>query len=460
MSVVINSKIGENRSLPRVWAEGMKLARLGYKPEQTFTAKVIDDGVLIKLSDSGDRKISRRTRMGCVMPLIEVRAEFLLDVFKVGDPIRIAVKRNSIKITRHHLQKAADSRLTRFMNRLKSNKPLRMGSLFQGGAILDSAIHAGFEREGVASYVKTVVELEGKYLESSLKNNPQLWQDDSVIIESPIQWVDMTRKAVDLEGLVVGLPCTGASKEGITRNQLEFAEAHKDAGALFYWFLNFVQVSQPAFIVIENVENYMKTASMAVIRSVLNTLGYSLQERILDGEEMGALERRKRMCAVAVTHGLEDCFDLDSIEPIRTKEETLSAVLEDIPLDSDMWKPFEGLVAKEKRDKAAGKGFKMIKTYPADTFVHVIKRGYAKVRSNEVYIPHPSIEGLYRMLTVKEHAAVKTVPPHLIEGNSVTVGHEILGQGVIYCAFEAVGKALAKAFKQLTICSENEALAA
>lgn len=48
---------------------------------------------------------------------------------------------------------------------------ITVASLFHGGGVLDNAVHAGLERAGVTSYVKVAVELESKYLESSLASN-------------------------------------------------------------------------------------------------------------------------------------------------------------------------------------------------------------------------------------------------------------------------------------------------
>jgi hypothetical protein len=45
---------------------------------------------------------------------------------------------------------------------------------------------------------------------------------------------------------------------------------------------------------------------------------------------------------------------------------------------------------------------------------------------------------LTRLLTLTEHCAVKGAPASIIAGNSNTVGHEILGQGICVPAFEAV----------------------
>src|SRR5699024_8649520 len=136
----------------------------------------------------------------------------------------------------------------------------------------------------------------GKYLDASLRNNPELWDEHSIVIESPVQDVDLRKRPPQTDLLIGGIPCTGASKSGRSKNKLTFAESHAAAGAMFFSFLEFAKAVNPAVILIENVPEYQNTASMEVIRSVLASLGYTVQERVLDGFEFGALERRQRLC--------------------------------------------------------------------------------------------------------------------------------------------------------------------
>ncbi|MDA1379357.1 hypothetical protein PCI56_04990 [Plesiomonas shigelloides subsp. oncorhynchi] len=68
------------------------------------------------------------------------------------------------------------------------------------------------------------------------------------------------------------------------------------------------------------------------------------------------IERRKRLCVVALSHGI-DGFELEKVQSVRTKESRIQDILEPVPLDSERWKSFDYLAEKELRDKAAGKGF-------------------------------------------------------------------------------------------------------
>ena len=210
---------------------------------------------------------------------------------------------------------------------------------------------------------------------------------------------------------------------------------------MFFNFLQFVEALNPAVVLIENVPEYQNTASMEVIRSVLSSLGYSLQERILDGNEFGVIERRKRLCVVALSHGI-DGFEPEKVQPVRTKESRIQDILEPVPLDSERWKSFDYLAEKELRDKAAGKGFSRQLLTGDDEFCGTIGKDYAKCRSTEPFIVHPEQPELSRIFTPTEHCRVKGIPEELIQGLSDTVAHQILGQSVVFPAFEALALAL------------------
>lgn len=228
-------------------------------------------------------------------------------------------------------------------------------------------------------------------------------------------------------------------------------EEHDSAGALFFNALNWIQRTNPGLIILENVKPYQSTASMAVIRSVLASLGYVVQERILNGCEFGALENRDRLCVVAVTEGLEDFIDIGDVVPLWTKPEKLSDVLEDIPLDDPRWKSYDYLRAKELRDIEAKKGFRRQLFTGEETYISTVTRAYNKARSTDPFIQHPTDPLLSRLLTVKEHARVKGIDESLVDvpWMATTTRHEVLGQSVVWPVFEAVGHAIGQGLARM-----------
>jgi DNA (cytosine-5)-methyltransferase 1 len=441
MPTIVNTKLGEHRGKKRIWLEGQKLAREGYLPGMKYDLEIKDTKVILHVSEQGKFTVSKRERNGRLSPIIDISAQELAHIFDGVEMLRVAIKNGAIVISAHHQQLRVKERVERLVNKLETGEPLRVCSLFHGGGVLDKALHKGLWDAGLRSKIAVAVELESKYLDSSLRNNPELWDEHSMVIESPIQAVSVNRNPPQVDILAGGVPCTGASKSGRSKNKLEFAESHEAAGAMFFNFLQFVEALNPSIVLIENVPEYANTASMEVIRSVLGSLGYIVQERVLDGNEFGVLEKRKRLCAVAISKGIEG-FNLDNVQPVRTKEACLKEVLEVVDHDSERWKSFDYLADKEKRDKAAGKGFSRQLLSGEEQFCGTIGKDYAKCRSTEPFIVNESDASLSRILTPAEHCRVKGIPETVVEGLSDTTAHQILGQSVVFPAFEAVAKEL------------------
>lgn len=463
MTTIINTKIGESKSVARLWLEGEKLARAGVRTGQKYALKSAgsDRAELRLVDDTYQGKtfnVSRRSKNGIEVPLMEVRSDELKEIFSC-ERVRVALRHGRILVTANYLEMKVRERIRKLVEQMKSGDQLATCSLFHGGGVLDRALHSGLARSGVSSFVQIGVELESVYLDASLRNNPELWRDDSVVVCSDIREMDWGNNVPGCSILVSGIPCTGASSAGRAKNKLEFAESHEDAGALFVDFLNAVKATNPAVVLIENVDDYQKTASMTVIRSVLSSLGYLISEAILDSNDYGTLERRKRLVVVAVSKGMP-AFDLGLVQPVRSKENSLNEVLEDVPFDSDRWKPFEYLAAKEERDIAAGKGFVRQLLDGTEGYCGCIGRHYAKCRSTEPFLKHPKDPSLLRIFTPVEHARVKAIPEEMISGVSSTVAHQILGQSVAYPVFDAVGAALGQYLQEFMESAEPVAKAA
>ncbi|MGI6407713.1 MAG: DNA cytosine methyltransferase [Thiopseudomonas sp.] len=441
MTIIVNTKLGEHRGKNRFWLEGEKLLQAGYTPGTKFDLELNDRQILLHASDEGKFTVSRRNRNGVIQPIIDLKADELSQLFQTGELLRVAIRNGKIVISAHHQQARIRERIERLARKLATGEPLSVCSLFHGGGVLDRAFHKGLSNAGVRSKIAVAVELEGQYLDSSLRNNPKLWDKNSIVIESPIQDVDLSKAPPEVDLCIAGLPCTGASKAGRSKNKLEFAESHDEAGAMFFNFLQFVQKLNPSIVVIENVPEYQGTASMVVIRSVLQSLGYKIQERILDGNEFGALEDRKRLCAVAISSDV-DGFDLSKTESLRKKESRISEILEDVPQDSPRWKSFDYLAAKEARDKAAGKGFRRQLLTGDSESCGCIGRHYAKCRSTEPFLINPEIPSESRLFTPAEHCRIKAIPEQVISGLSDTIAHQILGQSIVFPVFEAVATSI------------------
>lgn len=455
MASVIYTRLSTHKEKPRIWLEGGKLKREGVESGTTLYVRFDKSGKRIVMSRDSkgyDRiaNVSFRSRNGQTLPVIDLRDDTLAEVFANDEDLKVSLHQGRILIVRHIRHEKIEERETRLKETLAKGEPLKVASLFHGGGVLDLSVHKGLARAGVNSYVKVVSERESDYLESSLKNNGCLWRDDSLVLEGPVQMMNFdTRSAPQVDLLLAGIPCTGASVAGRAKNKLKCAEEHDDAGALFYYFLRAVEAMNPSVVVIENVPTYQNSASMYVIRSVLQQCGYTLTERVMSGNQFGTLEDRQRLCVVATSVGLETDFSLDNVLPLYKKEESLAEILEDVPADSPRWKSFSYLADKEARDIAAGKGFKRQLLTPEADKCGTIGRSYAKCRSTEPFVVADHDSSLSRLFTPVEHARVKKIPESVIADLPETTAHEILGQSVLMPVFEAVAFTLGQELKRL-----------
>lgn len=444
MPTLINTKLQSHRGCPRIWLEGAKILREGFVPGLRYRMMERNKTLVLTICDSGDYVVSIRKRGAVSFPVIDITQQRLGDMFSGVERLRVVVRDGCIIISIHHHHQNSRNRYCRLIHNLQQKSSLTIGSLFHGGGILDKAVHQGFSNQGIDTKLGIAVELESQYLDASLTNNVELWSATSMAVESGVQYLQLQPGATQFDGVVAGIPCTGASLSGRSKLKLTYAEDHELAGACFFWFLMFVHSVNPAFVLVENVPAYASTASASVIRSVLQTLGYHLQERVFSGCEFGALEDRKRWVLVALSDGLQEGFNLNAVQPLRTKPSRLRDILDPVPPDSDCWKPYDYLADKEQADKAAGKGFRRQLLTPDDTQCGTIGRSYNKARSTEPFLRHPEDPDRSRLFTPREHARLKGIPESVVDGLCTTTAHEVLGQSVVFPVFEAIAQALAK----------------
>ncbi|MGP4943171.1 DNA cytosine methyltransferase [Pseudoalteromonas nigrifaciens] len=460
MPSLINRNLTEHRGAPRIYLDGALLNELGVDLDNPFYDRIWEsDRLILRLNSAGKYKVSSKKKSGILSMVFDINTSKLSSIFSANSKLRIVIKKGYIVVTAHASEDAIEARERSFIQAIKDGL-LSTASIFHGGGLLDYAMHSGFEKTKISSTTSFAIEIDSRYLNSSIKNNPHLFNSKTLFINSDVADVH-TNKMRQVNALYAGIPCQGASLSGISKNKLEFAEQHTSAGACFFSFLNIVKASNPALVVMENVKAYMKTASFAVIKSVLGGLGYDLHTDVYDGSEFGATEKRERMVCIAISKGLNVGNMLsDIVEQIhacKTPSTPLAEIIEHLPADHPAWKEVDYLKRKEVRDREAGKGFRMKILDATATTCTTLGYGYAKARSTEPRLAHPTIKKLSRLFTKVEHALIKKAPPSIVDGLSETVGHQILGNGVIVSLFEAIaysiGKVASKFFPKVSLAA-------
>lgn len=445
MITYISTSFKNNSGKPRIWIEGRKLAvafnagdkyRIDYNNETRVVELIADP--------NGTETVNKRTKKDIVLPLIELREKKLEELYEYGVRLTVKVKKGRVTCAVDAIDAGNRIRAEEFRQKILAGGTIDKATAFTGGGLIDKAIHEGLKLGGIDSKIKLVIESEEMYLESFLRNQSDLLADDAIICSSKIEEINFDDEDFNftVDVLLCTLPCTGASLAGRTSNKLKTAEHHTSAGAAFYYALNMVKKFKPVCLVIENVKEFCGTATFAIITSVLENWGFSLSEKILNGNEFSALENRDRLCLVANLKQLRE-FDFTKVIPLEDKAKSLREFIEDVPADDPSWRKFEYLKTKLIRDKAKGSGFSPTLYNGDEEKIITIRRTYHKAGSCDPYMMHPSNPELSRLFTPKEHAHFKTIPFELVDGNSNTIQHELLGQSGCYLQFVSVGLGLA-----------------
>jgi DNA (cytosine-5)-methyltransferase 1 len=444
------TRIGHHRGRPRLWLEGIKALMGGFFPGKRFAAKkdLEKQMLVLELSETGCRIVSRKLKGEKEIPVIDINSMELLSVFEGIEAVRVVVQQGRIFILPLSSEIAVRERLDRLKSKLESGEPIQIGSLSHGGGVLTHALHSGLKDAGIASKLAFANEIRAELLDQASECNDS-WDGDTIPLAAPMQELAFDAWAMNhlpkVEVLEAGLPCSGASVAGRAKRSLEHPEAHPDVGHLVVPFLSIIAKVQPAVILLENVKQYLTSASMCILRNQLRDFGYDLHVEVLQAADWNALEHRERMCMVAVTKGLS--FDFSSLARPERCERRIGDILDPVSEDASCWSRMEGLKAKQERDKVEGKGFAMQIVTAFDTKCPTITKGYAKVRSTDPKLQHPSNPDLLRQFTPAEHARIKGIPERLVSGLSRTLAHELLGQSICYEPFRVVGRLIGAALK-------------
>ena len=435
-------KMGAHRGSPRIFLDGLQAIRAGFSPGQRFDVEVDGKRVVLSKNEDGSRVVSSRRKGERDIPVIDINSAELLSVFDGMDAIRVVVGVNGVYLLPLASEARKVERLERLSAKLFNGQPLSAGSLAHGGGVLAHAVHTGLADAGIQCKLEFANELRDDLLIQAAEHN-DVWDDDTAALSMPMQELAQDEwllgQLPKIELLEMGLPCSGASLAGHTKNKLEKMEDHEEVGHLVYSALAIISKTNPAIVLLENVPRYANTASAQILRHQFRDMGYETHEAVLDGADFGCLEARVRWCMVAVTRGIE--FSFQDLAPHARIVQSLDSVLDqDIRVDDERWRAVEYLKSKRVRNEAEGNGFKMQFVTPQSTKIGTLRRGYSKGGSTDPRLRHPTDMTKSRLLTAAEHASVKGVPAALVGGLSETIAHQLLGQGIVYEPFRAAAQ--------------------
>lgn len=445
---VLLRRLGEHRGAPRLYLDTQALGRAGFLPGATFD---IDHQpgewrLTLRIRNAGQRRVSRKRRGGVDVPVIDINSGEDLASFATCGVVRVFIEVGAIHLLLPASARKALARCARLATRLALGQPLTTAGVAFGAGIASGALHAGLAAGGVTCRLVLANEVCEDYVDLAQRANPVVGPD-TVIAAVPMQeaaqddWLLHRLQSVDI--LEAGIPCSGASKAGVSKRKLPKMEDHPMVGHLIGAAIQLIGALQPAIVVIENVESYRDTASAAILRGWLRDAGYAVAETVLDASDFGSLETRVRWFLVAYPPQLS--LDLTRLAPTAAPMPVLADVLEAIGPDDKRFRRVDYLKAKQDRNVGGGDRFLMQWLVPESRCVPVLRKGYHKGGSTDPRLLHPTDPDRSRLLTGAEHARIKGIDAGLVDGVSDTLAHQVCGQSVDVRPVLAIGTRIARA---------------
>jgi DNA (cytosine-5)-methyltransferase 1 len=151
-------------------------------------------------------------------------------------------------------------------------------------------------------------------------------------------------KEAGIELLAGGPPCQPFSKAGRSKIRHRilngFADPSEERRRLWWSFLEVVTQARPPAVLMENVPDMALDKDMFILRTMvheLESIGYAVEERVVDTSQYGVPQFRQRLILVALREGLS--FTWPSPQPDQV---TVWNAIGDLPSVEGGWRPKEG----------------------------------------------------------------------------------------------------------------------
>lgn len=193
---------------------------------------------------------------------------------------------------------------------------------------------------------------------------------------------DISNKIPNHDILLAGFPCQPFSRAGVSKRK-NLNRAHgfddKDQGDLFFNILEILKVKRPKAFILENVQHLENYANGEVLEEILSSLRkyyYVPDPKILDAQDFGLAQRRRRIYIIGF---------LDKKDEFKYPEPTFKKVKVRDFLDKDFDKKYiisdklwQSHRERKERNKKNGKGFGFRLTNPNEKCTRTISSRYYK----------------------------------------------------------------------------------
>lgn len=249
-----------------------------------------------------------------------------------------------------HAQAVDDpSRLGSVARQLREKHPGRLlaADLFSGAG----GLSLGLDQAGITTIL--AVDHDKEAVETHRHHFPGLTVDwdlgDPAVVE---RVADIIRQH-EIDVLCGGPPCQPFSKAGRSgiRHYVRTGvrEAHDERRDLWQSFLEVVRHSLPKAVIMENVPDMALDREMFILRTMvfeLESLGYSVEERVVDTWRYGVPQFRQRLILVALNNSIRFTWPTEV-----ARKTTVDNAIGDLPPVEGGWRPEGGASGWADYDK-------------------------------------------------------------------------------------------------------------
>ena len=253
--------------------------------------------------------------------------------------------------------------LTALCQRLRAEEPGRLlaADLFCGAG----GLSLGLEHAGIKVVIGADHDAEA--LETHRHHLPGMAIDWDLGDARVVEDVASLLRTNNIDVLAGGPPCQPFSKAGrsgmrfLVRNGLR--EPHDKRRDMWRSFLEVARLANPRVVIMENVPDMALDREMFILRSMvfeLESLGYSVEERVVEAWRYGVPQFRQRLILVAMRDGHH--FEWPAETPRKV---TLANAISDLPPVEGGWRPeggaagwisYEGPITEFQRAMRVGVG--------------------------------------------------------------------------------------------------------
>jgi DNA (cytosine-5)-methyltransferase 1 len=319
---------------------------------------------------------------------------------------------------------------------------MRIASFFSGIGGMD----LGFEQAGFSTVWANENQASAAQMFSA--NFP-----NSFIDTRSLDQIDLTEIPNDVDGFIGGPPCQSWSIAGAHRGDSD------PRGAILWTYVGAIEAKKPNFFVLENVPGLTSSLHRRSYRQLLTRLsdaGYSISHGVLNAQNYGAPQARKRLFIVGYRKELSLRFSTPEKGHKVTLRESLRGLDKNgaVPLKSTDrgFKETEPVTAhhylgqdyfsyiymsRNRVPKWEDMAF-TVQASASHAQIHPSAPPMEKV-DKDIYRFAPGYEHLYRRISVRESARIQTFPDDfLIKYESISKGYRMVGNAVPVALAKAV----------------------